>query len=65
MFRVTLVGAGDPLEWEVWAHLEDGDPRTLPESFVLGTGDTPDAAKLAAAEALVDAGQQLLKAGRS
>jgi hypothetical protein len=64
MFRVTLLQ--DPIgEWDVWAHLEEGDPRTMSESFVLGSGETPEAAKLSAAEALVDAGQQLLKAGRS
>jgi hypothetical protein len=64
MFHVTILQ--DPVgEWDVWAHIEEGDPRTQTESFVLGAGATPEAAKLAAAEALVDAGQQLLKAGRS
>jgi hypothetical protein len=63
MFLVTLIQDGD--EWEVWAHIGEGHPADQSESFILGTGDTPEEAKLAAAEALVDAGQQLLKAGRS
>jgi hypothetical protein len=59
MFRVTMVLDSKVGEWEVWAHLEVGDPRTMTESFVLGVGASKDEARLHALEALVDAGNQI------
>lgn len=51
---------GSHNEWEVWVQLCAGDPETLEESFIIGTGMTRRDAVIMAALSLATAATKLL-----
>jgi hypothetical protein len=51
---------GTPIGFTVWVLLEDTDkPQLVPESIVIGTGETKEQAVASAQITLADAGAQL------
>jgi hypothetical protein len=51
MVLVSIVEAAES-DWQVWAQLEDEDPREQPNSLIVGLGTSRDAAVADAVSAL-------------